>query len=265
MTKRNAKPPNVPDKGHLIVVIVSLIVTGLGIGWLAGLSVSPAISAVITSVIGVAAAVVTALSGLKPESSNPEPVKTLPLRVQVWPLAVLVFFVVIGSGLGVLVRNNHLFGSDVDSEIAKWKRAGVPKEAVMERLFGTTATYSPYTEPVTDTLQLEIDRWVSLGITETRVVNRLFEQRFANNLAIQSQKTLTSEVDSRLGSYLFAANTKECSRLLAAATMATAMDNDQLLLTALRNSTVTQLRTLPDLVADRALLTSIVEQVLCAD
>lgn len=243
-----------------------LMVIGIGIGWLAGLSVSPVISVVITSVIGVAAATVTALSGLKSESSKAEPSQTLHLQVEVWPLAVLVFFVVIGSGLGIVARNRHLFGSDVSSEIKKWTDEDVPRDAVIDRLFGSTETYSPpYVDSITGTLQLEIDRWTSLGITETRVVNRLFEQHFSIGSATPSVNPVAADTDSRLGTYLFAASSRECTRLLAAANMAAALNNDGLLVDALRNSTVTQLRTLPDLVADREALTLIVEQVLCAD
>jgi hypothetical protein len=47
--------------------------------------------------------------------------------------------------------------------------------------------------------------------------------------------------------------------------MATAMADDELLIKALRNSTITQLQTLPDLVADPEALKMIVKEVLCAD
>ena len=53
-------------------IIAALVVTGFGIGWLAGLSVSPVVSIVLTSVTGVAAAAVTALSGLKEETDQAE-------------------------------------------------------------------------------------------------------------------------------------------------------------------------------------------------
>jgi hypothetical protein len=42
-----------------------LLIIGVGIGWLIGLSVSPVVSIVITSVAGSAAAIVVALSGLE--------------------------------------------------------------------------------------------------------------------------------------------------------------------------------------------------------
>lgn len=239
--------------------ILALVVTGVGIGWLAGLSVSPVISVVITSVIGVAAAVVTALSGLKQESSKTEPLKALTFRVEVWPLAILVIALVVGSGLGIVARNHHLFGSDIDSEIAKWQRVDVPKEAVMERLFGSTATYSPYTEPVTDTLQLEVDRWVSLGIDKVQVVNKLFEQQFFRSAAQTATSPLAA--DNRNGTHLYAAASQaECD----AWQKLVDKENYEELARQVSTSEVIPFRQLPVIVTDPVKLATIVEEVLCA-
>jgi hypothetical protein len=247
-------------------VIIALVVTGFGIGWLAGLSVSPVVSIVITSVTGVAAAVVTALSGLKEDPVDPKVKERRRLpKIEVWPLAILLVGMLSGSTLGILARNNHLFGSDVTSEIQKWAAADVPKEAVVDRLFGATALYSPYTQPYTQTLQLEITRWTSLGIPKEQVVNRLFEQYFTTKLSPSTTAAVPPRLDERLGTYLFASNATECVSLLAAVKMASATSDDGLLIKALRNSTITQLQTLPDLVADPEILKLMVEQVLCAD
>jgi hypothetical protein len=247
-------------------VITALVVTGFGIGWLAGLSVSPVVSIVITSVTGVAAAVVTALSGLKEDPADPKVKERRRLpQIEVWPLAILLVGMLIGSTLGILARNNHFFGSDVTSEIQKWAAADVPKEAVIDRLFGATALYSPYTQPYTRTLQLEITRWTSLGIPKEQVVNRMFEQYFATKPSPSTTAAVPPRLDERLGTYLFASTATECVSLLAAMKMASAMNDDELLIKALRNSTITQLQTLPDLVADPEILKLLVEQVLCAD
>ena len=247
-------------------VITALVVTGFGIGWLAGLSVSPVVSIVLTSVTGIAAAVVTALSGLKEDPADPKVKERRRLpQIEVWPLAILLVGMLIGSTLGILARNNHLFGSDVTSEIQKWAAADVPKEAVIDRLFGATALYSPYTQPYTKTLQLEITRWTSLGVPKEQVVNRLFEQHFALKQSPPTTAAVPSPMDQRLGTYLFASNATECVSLLAAVNMASAMGDNELLIKALRNSTITQLQTLPDLVADPEILKLLVEQVLCAD
>ena len=247
-------------------IIAAFVVTGFGIGWLAGLSVSPVVSIVLTSVTGVAAAAVTALSGLKEETDQAESkVRWRLPRIEVWPLALLIVGMLIGSTLGILARNYHLFGSDVTSEIQKWAAVDVPKEAVVDRLFGATELYSPYTQPYTQTLQLEITRWTSLGISKEQVVNRLFERYFSLSQSPSASAVAPLQRDARLGTYLFASDTTECASLLAAVNMATATSDNELLFKALRNSTVTQLHTLPDLVGDAEALKLIVEQVLCAD
>ncbi|GEM_PF-3315538 len=244
-------------------VATALVVTGFGIGWLAGLAVSPVVSIVITSVTGVAAAVVTALSGLKEEPDDPKPKERRQLpKIEIWPLAILLFGMVIGSTLGILARNNHLFGSDVTSEIKKWTDVGVPKEAVMERLFGKTATYSPYTQPYTGTLQIEIERWTSLGLPKEQVVTRLFEQYFSASQSISSTATAPLMRDNRTGTLLFAtAIPEEC--VVWQGLIDKGRYDD--LATEVKRSEVKPFRELPAIVTDTVKLATIVGEVLCAD
>ncbi len=243
-------------------VATALVVTGFGIGWLAGLAVSPVVSIVITSVTGVAAAVVTALSGIKEESDEAitKERKRLP-KFEVWPLAILLFGMVIGSTLGIFARNNHLFGSDVTSELKKWTDVDVPKEAVMERLFGKTVTYSPYTQPYTETLQIEIERWTSLGLPKEQVVTRLFEQYFSTS---QSPPTTIIPLirDNRTGTLLFAtASPEEC--VVWQGLIDKARYDD--LVTEVKLSEVKPFRELPTIITDTVKLAAIVGEVLCAD
>ncbi|MCB0109448.1 MAG: hypothetical protein KDE53_26180, partial [Caldilineaceae bacterium] len=92
-----------------------------------------------------------------------------------------------------------------------------------------------------------------------------FEQHFDSNFSSQTDNSSPLKADDRLGSYLFAADATECVSLLAAAKMASAMGDGEELINALRNSTITQFHTLPDLVADSEALQMIVEEVLCAN
>lgn len=254
------------DSKHTRKETVALAAVGLGIGWLAGLSVSPVVSIIVTSVTGVGAAVVTTLSGLREETATTKPPehRRLP-KIEVWPLAILIIGLLVGSTLGLFARNNHLFGSDVTSEMRKWQAVGVPQEAIVDRLFGATKLYSSYTQPYTQTLQLEITRWTSLGVPKEQVVDKLFERYFSVNQTPSTTAAATLPPDERLGTYLFASDSTECTSLLAAVKMATATSDDELLVKALRNSTITQLHTLPDLIADPEVLKLMVEQVLCAD
>ena len=93
----------------------ALVITGFGIGWLAGLAVSPVVSLVISSVLGTVAAIVAVLSGLEPTSTNGEKTATLRqflgLHPNPWPIALLVVGITFGSVLGILARNNNWLGS----------------------------------------------------------------------------------------------------------------------------------------------------------
>lgn len=80
---------------------VSILVIGLGIGWLTGLSVSPVISGVIASMLGLATGV---MLGLKQASGNTRP------RADAVPVALLVISIAVTSPLGILARTHAVFG-----------------------------------------------------------------------------------------------------------------------------------------------------------
>lgn len=110
---------------------ISLLITGAGIGWLLGLAVSPVVASVITTVLGSAAAVIAGLSGV--ESQNR-------IRVDPWPVAILVIGLLIGSITGIQARNQDWLGRDITTDIRRWKAAGLSlSEAdIARRLFDNT-------------------------------------------------------------------------------------------------------------------------------
>lgn len=57
---------------HLFSTTFMLCVTGLSIGWLTGLSASPVVSTLIASIMGSAAAIAAALSGIDNNASHQE-------------------------------------------------------------------------------------------------------------------------------------------------------------------------------------------------
>ena len=97
----------------------SIVLTGVGIGWLAGLSLSPVAHIVITSVVGLAAAAVAAFASvelpLKEKDAKDKeaaiPVPKLPAGpVNAAPIAVLVLAIAAGAPLGILARTHQVFG-----------------------------------------------------------------------------------------------------------------------------------------------------------
>lgn len=116
--------------GVLSALSMSLaaMLTGFGIGWLIGLSASPVVSIVITSVVGSAAAVVAAMGGLEHREGQ---------KVSPWPVALLLLGLLLGSATGLRVRNENLLGQNVKGEIERWHAAGLKMEDtdIAQRLF----------------------------------------------------------------------------------------------------------------------------------
>lgn len=115
-------------------LIFSLLISGIGIGWLIGLAVSPVLSIVITTITGLATAVITVLSGLDEKSK---------WSVDPLPVSLLILGIGFGSMLGVTARNNDWLGTDISIEAQKWISYGLkmPPDEIVKRLFD--ARYPP--------------------------------------------------------------------------------------------------------------------------
>lgn len=253
---------------------MSLIISGAGIGWLAGLAVTPVVSIVITSVTGIAAAIITAISGIRvkdylatEESHVWRQAQATPL-----PLALLITGLVIGSVVGITARNNHWMGSSLSSELNQWEALGLDRTEVVRRIFEVEYPYTPYARNASllrMDFATELNAWT--GITHTvailpndEIAKRLFELDYAVYEASEATNrvSISRDVDhANPGpSVLFTATIKECNYLTAAA-----VKSKTALVTALQTSTIEQWRKLPDLVKDSDSLKMIIEEVLCAN
>jgi hypothetical protein len=169
----NPTPPQHPAR-----TVIALVVTGFGIGWLAGLAVSPVVSIVISSVLGTVAALVAVLSGLESTSADGEKTASfrqfLGLHPNPWPITCLVIGIAFGSMVGIRARNYHWFGSDLSGEVAKWEDADLANNPIARRLFELQYPYTPYVRSKTlldQDLALEYTRWLSATNTMTNTVN----------------------------------------------------------------------------------------------
>ena len=152
-----------------------LLFTGGGIGWLVGLSISPVVSIVITSVTGSAAAIIAAMSGIAQLESDKKDVdiQKAGWNINPLPLSILVIGLVAGTILGILVRNNSLFGSDISIEVQKWSQAGL----------------------------------IQAGISEHDIVHRIFESQYPSpNQSVSSDSRNIPEG----GTVLFMVSTEQC-------------------------------------------------------
>src|SRR6185312_9499924 len=85
-----------------------VVVSGLGVGWLMGLSASPVLQGVLSVLLALTAGVTSVFTGIevsKNEESKPVRPTLTPL-----PTAILVISIVAGSAVGVAARSNQWLG-----------------------------------------------------------------------------------------------------------------------------------------------------------
>jgi hypothetical protein len=88
---------------------LSLLLIGLGIGWLVGLSASPVVGSVIASLIGVAAGIVVTLQAIAPARAP---------SVDARPAALLVLGIALSASAGTLARTHHLLEPRAQRQLA---------------------------------------------------------------------------------------------------------------------------------------------------
>ncbi|HRW10344.1 MAG TPA: hypothetical protein P5121_34810 [Caldilineaceae bacterium] len=128
--------------------IFALVLTGISIGWLSGLSMSPVISVVIGSVTTLVATIIAALSGVKEEfwdkDTSPNTVKRWLRAVTPVPLAWLVGGLLIGAHVGLFIRTHDLLSPSpadlLTQEVTKWETFGIPRDEVVAQLFAHSLT-----------------------------------------------------------------------------------------------------------------------------
>jgi hypothetical protein len=150
---------SVRAKRHMrekIVGAICLVVSGAGIGWLMGPSMSPVLHIVVAGLLTLIAGAVAALTGLngtagpeameesppkKPEDSAPSapPAKLQnrfePRRVTAVPLACFIVGIVLGSSLGIYGRTQDWLGADPKALVTKWQITKLPDDQIAKRLF----------------------------------------------------------------------------------------------------------------------------------
>ncbi|MBV7336176.1 hypothetical protein KFU94_49670 [Chloroflexi bacterium TSY] len=204
---------------------LAIFVTGSGVGWLVGLSISPVVSIVITSVAGSAAAIIAAMSGVDKKAtddSNDNHRSHAQWTVNPAPLTWLVVGLIVGLILGILARNNHLLGSDISTEIKRWSKAGL----------------------------------IQAGLSKEEIVLKLFEAQISTVAAGGEEATQSGASTPSTGTVLFTISADECGALRR-----TLYGSEQDLKRAVDR--VKQLKNLSGVVNNPETLKNIVEQVLC--
>ncbi len=217
---------------YKLINAISLIVIGFGTGWLVGLSVTPVVSIIITSIVGVAATLLTVISGLKawtPESeeseTTDEPQKlNNSLNVTPIPIAIFIVGILLGSGLGVFARTHNWLGSQLFFEVKKWTDIGLDKKEVAQRLLDSEyPTSSMYSHSWSSSdLAAEIKKWTDAGLDKQKVAQQIFNYEYSKR-TLSSETSVETPAKSPTGSesstqpksgVLFGAESDECDNLL---------------------------------------------------
>lgn len=251
-----------------IIKYIFILVTGLGIGWLVGLSISPVISIVITSVTGAAAAVIAAMSGLENKNEvdkddTTESNQNFQWKVNPIPIAMLVIGVVVGSGIGIYVRNQDLLGrSDLSFEIKQWTDAGLDQEEVARRVFENHYSYRGW---LGNDLAAEVEKWKNIGLTDQEeIARRIFESTYPLDYEPPTGATMPKlgefGVDSN--SVLFETTIQdECLKIESYVILE---QDDAKFRDIIAHSTIPRIQDLPNVITDTNTLREVLK-TLCKD
>lgn len=203
--------------------LIALCIVGLGIGVLAGLSVSPVLSIILTSLIVAAATANAVLSDFLSKSSAPSE-DSAPAEKRTpstWPLAVLVVGIVLGSLSGVWARTTY--------SVTLLDQASDKIE------------YAP-----NENIAIAVEEWVALGIPRELVVSRVFDAHFGSE-SVKSE-AISQTLASSTTAALFSVGSNDCATLISAA-----QSGDDKLRTAFASSSSDELYQLADALEDNYL------------
>jgi hypothetical protein len=118
-----------------------LLTSGAGVGWLIGLSASPVVHIVITSLIAFVVSLTSALAGIEvehkeeEEGSKGKPKRLIGVDVNPFPMMIMILGLVAGASLGVYARANDWLGVKPANFVNQWKNTGLSDQDIIRRLF----------------------------------------------------------------------------------------------------------------------------------
>ena len=111
---------------------LSLLVSGLCVGWLIGLSISPVLQTVLTSVLALVTGAVSVLAGLSVADGDGGDKPRRRVKVTPVPVAMLVLGIAIGAPFGIHARTNLWFGPNAK---AASELTGIPEKEINRRAY----------------------------------------------------------------------------------------------------------------------------------
>lgn len=105
--------------------LLALVLCGLSLGWLMGMSVSPVVKDVLTALLAVVTTLLMALAGLSgnKQAENDNALIRRLNSFDALPVGVFLAFLALGSAGGVFVRTNDLLGPNPTTMAWRWALA----------------------------------------------------------------------------------------------------------------------------------------------
>ena len=128
---------------YVIRNTIGCLLIGLSLGWMVGLSVSPVLQVLISSIITLIASAITVIVGLKPSESNSSSSSTnlekfIDRRINVIPMAIFLSSLAIGTTISIYNRTNDKFGLHPNNLVDKWFEDSLSRQRWKEELFRKT-------------------------------------------------------------------------------------------------------------------------------
>lgn len=112
---------------------ISLGLIGASVGWLVGLSVSPVVQSVLTSLLAIASTLLLATSGLS--RSDAGMLSKFSAAVVLPPAACFFVALAFSASLGVSCRTNYTFGMNPENLADRWAKTGWSDAELHRKLF----------------------------------------------------------------------------------------------------------------------------------
>jgi len=121
---------------------IYVLIVGMGIGWLSGLSVSPVIAGVLTGIMGIAGGIVAGLRSIAKDGVSAGKNETAITQIDTLPAALLVLGIALAAPLGIMARTYQVFAPSTVRQAVSDQAAQTGKvgEQGMGVLFSASAS-----------------------------------------------------------------------------------------------------------------------------
>lgn len=192
----------------------AIAVTGLSVGILFGLSVSPVASSVIGAILAMVTAALAIVVGWERHEAS---------SLKMIPLAWFVSFLVIGAITGIVIRSHDLLAPSVlfgpsarEREVAEWVSLGIDRNEAAQAIFAKEYPLSSDVRLLRiPELEMELDKWNTLPVSTTLLMDHFVQYYYPTGGASSPPSPVYATMLYTPTSVLYAADSPQCSDLYA--------------------------------------------------